>query len=287
MNADEMKKAYRVARELLWDRLDRTLPGTTEVLRQVHQADLVVVKGQYDHIEDVLEDAGMPFSTIEPLRLDRAQLRPDQIVFVNCPGAVSSKALRNLREFVRKGGFLFTTDWALKHVLEPAFPGYVEFNKKPTQDEVVRIEVLDRDDSFLRSVMDTDDDPLWWLESSSFPIRVLDAERVRVLIRSREIGERHGEDPVFISFEYGAGVVYHMISHFYLQRSETRTARQEQVSTAYVLAKGVDQADLWKYKGMGSEEITTGQLESAFASHSIVTSVVLRKKYREGRLGRR
>jgi hypothetical protein len=280
MSGGEMKKAYRIARELLWDRLDTTMPGTTEILNQVHQADLVVVQGEYDHIEDVLKDAGMPFSLIEPGRLDRAQLRPDQIVFINCPGTLSDKALGDLQHFVNEGGFLFTTDWALKHVLEAAFPGYVEFNKRPTQDEVLRIEILDREDSFLNSVLDADDDPLWWLESSSFPIRVLDEKKVKVLIRSEELHVRHGEAPVFISFEYGEGVVYHMISHFYLQRFETRTARQAKPSTDYVMAKGVQEAGLWKYKHMGTEELTTGQLESAFASQSIVTSVVYRKKSR-------
>jgi hypothetical protein len=281
MTGEEMKKAYRVARELLWDRLDTTMPGTTEILRQVHQSDLVVVQGQYDHIEDVLESADMPFSLIEPGRLDRARLRPDQIVFVNCPGIVTDKALRKLREFVEQGGFLFTTDWAIKHVLERAFPGYIEFNKNPTQDEVVRIEILDRDDSFLKSVLDAGDDPLWWLESSSYPIRILDAEKVKVLIRSKEIQERHGEDPVFVSFEVGKGVVYHMISHFYLQRTETRTARQAKASTDYVLAKGIDMAALAKYKELGAQEITTGQLESALTSSTMITSIVYVKRARE------
>src|SRR3989304_111301 len=110
MPDDAMKQAYRVARQLLWDHLSTTSPGTAEILEQVHQADLVVVKGEYDHIEDVLESAGMPFSLIEPARLERARLRPDQIVFINCPGHVGSKAARHLQRFVSDGGFLFTTD---------------------------------------------------------------------------------------------------------------------------------------------------------------------------------
>ncbi len=278
MSDDGMKRAYRVARELLWDRLDDTSPGTTEILKQVHQADLIVVEGQYDHIEDVLHSAGMPFSAISADRLERAKLRPDQIVFVNCPGHISAKAIRRLEQFVRQGGFLFTTDWALEHVLEPAFPGYVEYNRRPTADEVVRIEILEREDSFLESVMNTDDDPLWWLEGSSYPIRVLKPDKVKVLIRSKEIEERYGESPVFISFEYGEGVVYHMISHFYLQRAETRTSRQAAPSTEYVLAKGIDKQRLRKYLDLGTDELTTGQLESAFASQSTIIGIVLKKK---------
>jgi hypothetical protein len=205
-----MKRAYRVARELLWQRLDETAPGTTKILQEVHQADLIVVQGKYDHIEAVLESAGMPFSVINAARLEKASLRPDQIVFVNCPGVMSSRTARKLRDFVGQGGFLFTTSWALRHVLEPAFPGYVEYNEQPTGDEVVRIEILDR----------------------------------------------YGEAPVFISFEYGQGLVYPMISHFYLQRAETRTARHAKPGTDYVLSKGVQEGELWRYKQLGAAGCT-------------------------------
>ena len=68
--------------------------------------------------------------------------------------------------------------------------------------------------------------PVWWLEGSSYPIEVLDKKKVKVLVRSEELKRRYKHDPVIISFEWGKGVVYHMISHFYLQRSETRTQKQ-------------------------------------------------------------
>ena len=68
--------------------------------------------------------------------------------------------------------------------------------------------------------------PVWWLESSSYPIEILDKKKVRVLVRSDELKRRYKHDAVIISFEWGKGVVYHMISHFYLQRSETRTKKQ-------------------------------------------------------------
>lgn len=55
---------------------------------------------------------------------------------------------------------------------------------------------------------------------------MLDKKKVKVLVRSDELQRRYKHDPVIISFEWGKGVVYHMISHFYLQRSETRTKKQ-------------------------------------------------------------
>ena len=47
-----------------------------------------------------------------------------------------------------------------------------------------------------------------------------------MLVRSDELKRKYKHDPVIISFEWGKGIVYHMISHFYLQRSETRTKKQ-------------------------------------------------------------
>ena len=279
----KMKKAYRIAQELLRDRLRQTSPDTVELLDEIHEADVIVVRGQYDHIEDVFDVASTPYTLIDPGRLGMAQLRPDQIVFINCPGHLTPPGLRKLTSFVHQGGFLFTTDWALKHVLQPAFPGFVEYNRKPTRDEVVRIEIIDQQESMLDSVLDERDDPLWWLESSSYPIRILDSENVKVLIRSNEIEERHGEAPVFISFDYGKGRIYHMISHFYLQRSETRTARQAKPSTEYVIAKGVEPADMPKYVDMGTDELTTGQLESALSSNTMILGVLLRKKQHDRR----
>lgn len=48
---------------------------------------------------------------------------------------------------------------------------------------------------------------------------------MKVLVRSQELGKRYKDDPVIVSFEWGKGIVYHMISHFYLQRTETRSQR--------------------------------------------------------------
>lgn len=283
MADNPMKQAYRVAQELLKDSIRRSSPETLQILENIRQADVVVVQGQYDRIQDVLEISGMPYTLVNAERFDKAELRPDQIVFVNCPGQLSGSAINKLEVFVREGGFLFTTDWALRNVLQMAFPGYVEYNDRPTRDEVVRIELLERDDPLLGTVLDASDDPQWWLESSSYPIRVLDKEQVKILIQSKEIEQRHGEAPVLVSFPYGEGVVYHMISHFYLQRTETRTARHAAPSMTYLASKGVAEGAFEKYEKLGAEELTTGQLESALSSNTIILAALLRHKARSGK----
>jgi hypothetical protein len=193
-----------------------------------------------------------------------------------------------VRAFVAAGGSLFTTDWALRNVIEPAFPGTIAFNHQATRDDVVRIEVRERDNPFLRGVLDDGGDPQWWLEGSSYPIRVLDPERVRVLIASRELGERYGEPAVAVIFRHGEGEVFHMISHYYLQRTELRSARHAQPAAAFAAEQGValSSAEVRQMAGL-----TLSDVESAASSARLFANVLLDKKQAmlrdlEGRVAR-
>lgn len=281
MSKSDMTGSYRIAKELFRDRLGRHSPQDVDLLDQLHAADVIVVGGEYDHIEQVLAISDTPYTLIRPALLEEARLRSDQVVFVNCPGKLGKRGLRNLDAFVRAGGFLFTTDWALRHVIEKIFPGVLAYNDRPTGDEVVRVEILDRDDSLMSSVLDESDDPQWWLEGSSFPIRILNPNRVRVLIQSKELEARHGEAPVFVSFPCEKGEVYHMISHFYLQRSETRTARHAAPSTDYLMAKGVQ--DMARFKELDTDSFPTSSVESAYTSYAMIKAVMLKKKRQAGK----
>ena len=191
---------------------------------------------------------------------------------MNCPGQVSRDAVTNVRDFVEAGGSLFSTDWALRHLVEPAFPGTIAYNDRPTRDDVVRIEVAEADNPFLRGVIDPGEDPLWWLEGSSYPIRVLDGDRVRVLVRSSELEARYGEAPVAVLFSHGRGEVFHMISHYYLQRTELREARHQMSATDYAGAKGTVVPD-----GV-LDELNVGDVESAASSARFLANVVAEKK---------
>ena len=168
----------------------------------------------------------MPFTRVESAHLGAVELRPEQLLVVNCPGQLGQRDVLRIRDFVTAGGSLFTTDWALRHVLEPAFPDTVAYNEHPTADDVVRVEVRDTENPFLRGVIDPGEDPLWWLEASSYPIRVLDPA-VEVLLASTELQTKYGEAPVAVLFHHGQGEVFHMISHYYLQRTELREARHQ------------------------------------------------------------
>ncbi len=284
MTQSGMDRAYRIADELIKDRLREKAPELYDELEGIEQADILVVIGVHDHIQRVLKLAGTPFSLVEPSHVASAELRPDQVMFVNCGAKFDGRAIARVRSFVEEGGFLFTTDWALRHVLEAAFPGYVQYNGQHTGDEVVRVEIHRKDDPMLAALIGPDDDPQWWLERSSYPIRVLRPDDVDVIISSKELGRRYGEPAVFVTFEVGQGRIYHMISHFYLQRTKTRTARHVASSDAYMSEKGISAAMSGKYRSLGSKDASLGEVESAYTSQSVLSQVIMSKKDQQRRM---
>ena len=84
----------------------------------------------------------------------------------------------------------------------------------------------------------------------------------------------------FVSFTPGEGKIYHMISHFYLQRSETRTQRHRSCSMEYFNEKELDPGLRSKYEAMGMQEESLADVESAYSS-SAMYKKILRDKMRQ------
>ncbi|MGQ9630053.1 MAG: hypothetical protein ACUVXI_07010 [bacterium] len=279
---EKMKKATRIASKVMKKRMEAERPEDLKVLNELKDENIVVVSGTYDRVEDVLSLAGIPFKLITPADVDRFPLKPDQILMVNCPGQIGERGIRNIQEFVRSGGYLLTTDWSLANILEKAFPGIVKYNQRPTSNDVVKIEVVDRDNPLLAMIMSDSAEPNWWLEGSSYPIQILDKEGVKVLLQSREMGKKYGETPIAIYFEVGQGRVFHITSHFYLQRAETRTARQAKGAEAYVSEElGLPEE---AYADMKEEMkgVSVGEVESTYAMQQFMANIIV-KKFRKSK----
>ena len=279
MIKNKMSTAYRVAQEMIKDKLKDVDEDMAAEFEELGQSEVIVSIGVHDYIEQVFNGIGLKHNLINPKQFEKIDLDPDQIIFINCPGSVTSKGLRNLVTFVEKGGFLFTTDWALRHVIEPGFPGYIKYNNRPTNDEVVRVDILAEEDPFLQSLIGPNDDPQWWLEGSSYPIEILNHKEVDILIKSKEIEKKYGESAVFVTFDYGKGKVYHMISHFYLQRAETRTARHAKSGAEYANEKlNMDEYREEKYKNMGIDDANLSDVEAAYSSSSMMNKILWDKR---------
>ncbi len=140
----------QVSNRLVRERLERENPEDVAILDDVKDSDIVCVRGTFDHIHLVLEAMDVPFTHVDPAALLRIDLKPEQTVYVNCPSSFPKEAAMKLRKFVEDGGQLITTDWALKYVLEVAFPGTVKFSGSSSGDEVVAVEIVDKEDDILK-----------------------------------------------------------------------------------------------------------------------------------------
>ena len=212
--------------------------------------DILVTLGTYDKVQQVLDHLQLPYRTTPCNVIHDLPLCADQVLIVNCPGQFRADDLEAIRRFVLVGGTLITTDWALQTTVEPAFPDTIQYNNRPTSDDVVAVSWVHPDSPYTRGVEVPGQTISWWLEGQSYPIRVVDP-RVTVLVRSQEMGQKYGEDALVVTFAYGEGRVFHLTSHYYLQRSQGDKAGKEQQVAApaaavlgEALASGLDRHQL-------------------------------------------
>jgi hypothetical protein len=82
---------------------------------------------------------------------------------------------------------------------------------------------------------------------------------------------------VALTFRAGDGEVFHMISHYYLQRTETRTRRHRMPAAAYAAEKGMD----WDAATVAcAADLTLGEVQAASSSARLFANVVAEKKRR-------
>lgn len=270
-----MLEAYKISGKMVTERVIAEDASNEQLIENTTADDLVVIDGDFDHIHLVLSALELPFTRIDHEQLAAFDFKPHQTVFVNCASSFPSAQARRLAAFVAKGGQLITTDWALKYVLEVGFQGYVGGNGRYTVDDVVPIEVTEQDDPVLKGFLDEETKPMWWLEGISYPIRVINKNKVKVLIRSQELKEKYGEEAVMVRFEHGKGTVYHMISHFYLQRTEVKEVKQEEKAEKYIIVRGNSRnKDLLKQ----AAGLNYGQVQSANTSAEFIMRAVIHHK---------
>jgi hypothetical protein len=109
---------------------------------------------------------------------------------------------------------------------------------------------------------------------------------VQVLITSREMKKKYGEAPIAVLFRYGDGQVLHMASHFYLQQNQTRTAEEKKVAKGFIeddaeLAPKT-KAEIKKYEF--SDDVTAGDLSSAYSTQQMTSNLVIERKKDQGRI---
>lgn len=279
LGTSEMRKANRVAAEILQKRMEETRPTDFRLIREAAGADVVVLSGVYDRVQDVLRAAQIKHVVVPPQLLDQMELLSTQTVMLNCPGNVSEASIKKLRDFVARGGYLVSTDWALRAV-EKAFPGTIGHNGRTTPNDVVSVQVHDDQQPLLRHVKVMRDHPRWWLEISSYPIRVKDPKSVRVLMSSQEMAQKYGDGAMVVSFQYQQGKVLHMTSHFFLQQAKLGSESEKQKGSSFAKGAGLSDKQLSELaqKGVAVDDVKAGELNAAYSMQQVSTNLIAEKQ---------
>lgn len=284
LGTEDMALANEAAGEVVRKRMEHERPADFQLLKAVKQAEIIVIKSNYDRVEDVLGAVGVPHLLITERELEQIELDARQLVMINCAGALTPTGLTKIERFVRAGGFLYTTDWALTNVIERAFPGYIKYNGNPTGNDVVAVEIQEKDNVFLQHVQLTDTQPRWWLEGSSYPIKVLKPDAVKVLIGSKEMKEKYHDGAIAVTFSHGDGRVLHIVSHFYLQQNDMRDAREQASADEYL--KGSLPADVVDSleDSDALKRAKGGDVTSAYANQQFTTNIIVERKRDQERI---
>jgi hypothetical protein len=255
-----MQSAYATSAEV-FDTVSRMhTPGLHEQLKSIGKDEIVVVQGTYDHVEKLLDTMGVPYSMVG--RNEIGKHNGGRVMLVNC--ATYGGPVPAVREFVRDGGRVITTDWALS-LVEKTFPGRLTKTSQ-TGDEVVEVEAhTDLAHRFL-GMNYVQCHPQWWLEGSSHVYDI--GEGVVPIITSEELEAKHGKPYIAAGFVEGAGEVFHFISHMELQRT-----RQKGKASGEGLEEFLAKMDLG-----GLDVLDAGasiaELEAAFSSLTTLAHLV-------------
>lgn len=200
---------------------------------------ILAVSGKYEKPDKIIPHMyASEKKVIKPSEVMKADLDRYDVLLIGCPGTdIPNTAHTKIYQFVAEhGGWLITTDWAIRSIIEVIFPGYIKWNGGRTADVVVPCQILEPNHPFLEGLemelqkakykgkAKSDEAFRWWLEDKSFPITILNYNAVKVLISSAELQQKWGESPVLVYFDLGkmGGRVIHFVSHTHLQKGKEK-----------------------------------------------------------------
>jgi len=223
--------AHQAARRQAEILVSRRLGGEMGRLRGALRRDsLVVVKGDYDSIEDVLSAHSLPHVVITKDELLTRSLRRDQVLFINCglkPNSAEYERYgEKIRGFVDSGGWVMTSDWAIDPYLSRAFPKakiQMRSDRNP-RDETIRVALAkgEEENPLVQGILGLNEEVTWWLENSSDKFQLDKDSTARALLVQTDALEKSG--PPVIAFvvagdHQNGGRAVHLLGHFHQKSS--------------------------------------------------------------------
>lgn len=179
--------------------------------------DVLVFESRGDHIQNVLAHLGLAHRLTSSNRIPRDEAHPRAIFVANCTGEMSAEDVEQLGWFLRTGGYLFGSCWALQETIHRVYPGVAR--RLETLGEVldtVRCGPAAPDSAWLEGVFDGGVRPVYTLQGA-YLIEVLQPERCEVLIDSVESAEHWGGGNMAAWWTVSHGTVLDSVNHFDLQ----------------------------------------------------------------------
>lgn len=175
---------------------------------------VLVVKGHWDNSGKILKKLNIPFEKIGSEEVSGRDLNGVKIIIVDCQGKMDHTGKQKLRDFVMRGGYLLSTDWALDNCISGAFPNTISwnrgFNKQGTYNDA---HVVNPDPVLFNNAVSH---APWKLDLDSHLIHINNPQTVKILAVSETL---KGQDPdcigaLAVTFKFGRGNVLHMVGHF-------------------------------------------------------------------------
>lgn len=192
--------------------LDKAHPG---VLLSVNNSprSVIQVKGRWDDSGRTLRALGIQYERVGSGDLEDMSFDNVKVLIVDCAGSVPRESLQRIRDFVARGGYLLATDWALDNLVEKAFPGYVEYDRKKNAEAIYDAYVVNPEPVLFANAVTN---AHWKMDEASHLMRVLKPGSVRVLARSRKLEKEDpgGQGVLAVTFPFGKGYVMHTVGHF-------------------------------------------------------------------------
>jgi len=198
--------------------------------------DVLVLESRGDHIQYVLDQLGIEHRMTSASKVGEDGVDAAGVFVSNCTGEMEVSDLERIAWFVKVGGYLCGSCWALSETIHKVMPGYVR--KLETRNEIVdtvRATACDPESVYLEGVFGEHVEPIYHLEGAHV-IEVLQPERVEMLIDSVECSEKWGGGNLACWFTWGHGTVLDSANHFDLQGlAQAPSLKKRQQRMAYAV----------------------------------------------------
>lgn len=189
-------------------------------LSKMSERELVIVTDKYDQTERTLSDTGFRFTEVDKKDFQSFDLTGVKVLVIDCgPRNLSYQSSLKVREFVIKGGYLFTTDWMLDRLNQKFFPGYIAWTGVMNRQRMYDAHIVGEHPSLFQHVATNAN---WKMDTHCHLIKILRPDAVRVLAKSDGLASEDGDGVLACVFQYGRGYVLHMTAHFDRSQSANR-----------------------------------------------------------------